>query len=155
MNRWTTMTLQVVVALCILGALVVQGVLLPIVWFDGDPVLRAPGRITVVLVGLWVLTLQVVGVCIIRLLTLVRHETVFSRDAFRWVDAMIGAFATGSVLMLAVAFVLAPGEEVPPGIVGLICGLSLVIAGVALLVVVMRALLAQAVTLRSELDGVI
>ena len=43
-----------------------------------------------------------------------------------------------------------PGDAVAPGIVGLICGVSLVIAGVALIVLVMRHLLAQAVALDSE-----
>ena len=56
----------------------------------------------------------------------------------------------------------APGEEVAPGIVGLICGVSLMIGGVGLVVFVMRTLLAQAVArdaeakhLRAELDEVI
>ena len=49
-----------------------------------------------------------------------------------------------------------------PGIVGLICGAALVIAGVALIVLVLRMLLAQAVAreveaqrLRTELNEVI
>jgi hypothetical protein len=49
-----------------------------------------------------------------------------------------------------------------PGLVGLVCGASLVIAGVALIVLVLRMLLVQAVAreteaqhLRSELNEVI
>ena len=63
--------------------------------------------------------------------------------------------------MFGIAVILAPGD-IAPGIVLLICGASLMIGGVALLVLVMRALLAQAVErdveaarLRSELDEVI
>ena len=76
-------------------------------------------------------------------------------------DVIIGSIVAGSVLTFALAVMLAPGDA-PPGIVGLICGASLVIAGVALIVFVLRVLLAQAVAreaealhLRSELDEVI
>ncbi|PXW30315.1 UNVERIFIED_CONTAM: hypothetical protein DES50_108125 [Williamsia faeni] len=105
---------------------------------------------------LGVACLQVIAVCIWRLLTLIRRGTVFSDASFRYVDGVIGAIATGAVLMLSVAVVArfanhsTPGDEVAPGIVGLICGLSLVIGGVALVVYVLRALLAQAVALDSE-----
>jgi hypothetical protein len=40
--------------------------------------------------------------------------------------------------------VLAPGEAVPPGVVALLGGLSLAVFGVALIVLVLRMLLAQA-----------
>ena len=117
---------------------------------------------------LGVLTLQVAAICIWRLLTMVARGTVFSVRAFRYVDVVIGALTTGALLVLAVAVVArlandgVEGDAVAPGLVGLVCGLALVVAGIALLVYVMRALLAQAVsldtqarTLRSELDEVI
>jgi hypothetical protein len=60
------------------------------------------------------------------------------------------------------ACVLAPGEAAAPGVVLIICGVSLAIFGVALVTLVMRALLGQAVALdveakhlQSELDEVI
>lgn len=87
---------------------------------------------------------------------MVRRGTVFSLAAFRYVDIVIGSIATASALTFAVAVVArqsnraTPGDEVAPGLVGLICGVSLVIAGVALIVLVMRQLLAQAVALDSE-----
>jgi NhaP-type Na+/H+ or K+/H+ antiporter len=87
---------------------------------------------------------------------------VFSNAAFRYVDIVIGAIAMAAVLTFALAVTLAPGEDVAPGIVGLICGLSVVVAGVALIVLVLRLLLVQAVArdteaqhLRAELDEVI
>lgn len=70
-------------------------------------------------------------------------------------------FAVASTLAFALAFLLAP-SEMAPGVVGLVCGAGLVLAGFALLVAVMRHLLAQAISyqdearnLRSELDEVI
>jgi hypothetical protein len=115
-----------------------------------------------------VATLQVIAVCIWRLLTMVGRGTVFSYAAFRYVDAVIAAISAASVLILSIAVVArfanhaTPEDAVAPGLVGLICGFALVAAGVALVVYVMRALLAQAVALdsearhlRAELDEVI
>lgn len=62
--------------------------------------------------------LQVIAVCIWRLLTMVRHGTVFSRASFRFVDIVIGAIATGAAVVLAIAVVArfanhsTPGDEV-------------------------------------------
>lgn len=156
MGRWVVLTLRVVIAIALVGSLVVQAVMVALLLVDAD---EAPGGIVVSLVVIGVLgvaCLQVIAVCIWRLLTMVGRGTVFSRDSFRYVDGVIGAIATGAVLVLAVAVVArfanhsTPGDEVAPGIVGLICGLSLVVAGVALVVFVLRALLAQAVALDSE-----
>jgi DUF2975 family protein len=58
--------------------------------------------------------------------------------------------------------VLAPGEAAAPGVVLIVCGVSLAVFGVALVTLVLRALLGQAVArdveakhLQSELDEVI
>ena len=155
MGRLTILALRVVIAIALLGSLVVQGIGVPLLWIDMEGVagsVRVPVALILILgVG----TLQVLAVCIWRLLTMVRRGTVFSHAAFRYVDVMIGAIATASVLAFAMAVTLAPGEDVAPGMVGFICGISLTIAGFALLMVVMRQLLAQATQLRSELDEVI
>ncbi len=156
MGRWTVLALRVIIATALLGSLVVQLVLAPLIWIDMEDA-RASVRVPfVVIVVLGVLTLQVTGVCIWKLLTLVRRGAVFSHASFRYVDIVIGAIATASALVFAVAVLAAysnrttPGDEVAPGLVGLICGLSLVVAGVALVVLVLRMLLAQAVALDSE-----
>jgi hypothetical protein len=93
---------------------------------------------------------------------MVARGTVFSDAAFRYVDVMFGAVAAGSLVVFGFAVILAPGEDVAPGIVLLICGVSAVVAGIALIVLVLRMLLAQAVAreaeahhLRAELDEVI
>lgn len=155
------MALRVVIALSLLGSLLVQGMILPLVWEDlaGAPELSR--TLFVLLVGAGVVTLQVSAVCIWRLLTMVRRGSVFSRAAFRYVDVIIGAILVAAALMAGLGLLLVPGG-VAPGVVGLIGGAALVIGGVALLMVVMRVLLAQAVeretearALRSELQEVI
>lgn len=161
MSKLAILALRVVIALTLAGTLFVQVWMVPLVWLDLE---GAPDglRITFIVVGvLGILTLQISAVCVWQLLTMVRRGSVFSDAAFRYVDIIIGAIAAGAVLMFAIAALLAPGG-VAPGIVGLICGASLVIGGVALVVLVLRMLLVQAVArdteaagLRAELDEVI
>ena len=161
MGKYVVLALQVVIALSLAGSLFVQAVILPLVWIDLEGEVLW-GRIALVTIAaLWILGLQVCAVCIWRLLAMVRRGSVFRRGAFRWVDVIIGAIAFDALVTFALAVVLAPGRTAP-GIVGLVCGAALVTAGVALLVVVMRQLLQQAInreaearTLRSELDGVV
>ncbi len=156
MGGRAVLALRVVIALALIGSLFVQVVMMPLVWLDLDD---APigFRVAVVAIGvLGVLCLQVIAVCIWRLLTFVRRGTVFSHASFRYVDIVIASIGVGAGLIFAVAVVArfanraAPGDEVAPGVVGLICGAALVAAGVALVVYVLRALLAQAVALDSE-----
>ena len=153
--------LRVVIALSFAGSLFVQFWMMPIIWNDLSELPDWLRVTAVLLLILEVVALQVIAVCIWQLLTLVRRGTVFSDAAFRYVDVVIGAITAGSVVTAVIAVMLVPGETAP-GVVGLICGASLVIAGVALVVYVLRMLLKQAVTreveaehLRSELDEVI
>src|SRR5688572_17023911 len=121
MRNATIRALQVVIALALAGSLVVQTVLVPLIWADLS---RAPDwyRISLVaIIVLGVLAMQIIAVCVWRLLTMVRLGSVFSPSAFRYVDVVIGATAAGSVLTFGLALVLVPGEAAP-GIVGLICG---------------------------------
>ncbi|WP_341928225.1 DUF2975 domain-containing protein [Nocardioides psychrotolerans] len=165
MSSVTIQALRGVLALALAGSICVQVVMVPLVWRDMDGAdpevldLRAP-VLLIVLLG--ILTTQVVLVCLWRLVTMVRRGTVFSDAAFRFVDIMIGAVASASVLAFALGVVLAPGEAVAPGVVLLLGGAATVIAGIALVVVVMRSLLQQAVAreveasdLRAELEQVI
>ena len=161
MPRLTILVLRIVIGLCLLGSLFVQTVIVPLLWIDleGEALW---GRIAlVVLAVLGILTMQVSAVCIWRLLSMVRKGSVFSRAAFRYVDVIFGAVVAASVLTFTLAVLLAPGGTAP-GIVGLICGFALAIAGVALVVLVLRMLLAQALArdveatqLRAELNEVI
>lgn len=161
MGKKTILALRVVIALSLAGSLFVQAVILPLVWLDleGEELWARIAVITIA--ALWIMTLQVTAVCIWQLLTLVRRGSVFSQASFRYVDVIIGAIAAAAALTFTLAVLMAPGQAAP-GVVGLVCGAALVTAGVALVIVVMRMLLAQAVDresearrLRSELDEVI
>ncbi len=161
MDRLTILALRIVIALCLAGSLFVQVVIVPLLWADLE---NAPlwGRISlVVIIVLGIVTMQVTAVCVWQLLSMVRKGSVFSHAAFRYVDVIFAAVAAASVLTFALAVILAPGGTAP-GIVGLICGISLAVAGAALVVLVLRMLLTQALArdaeaqhLRSELDEVI
>ena len=168
MGTFVVLLLRAVIAVGLAGSLVVQGVIAPLLWRDlahDRPDLGAP---LVAIVVLGVLTVQVTAVCIWRLLTMVRRGTVFSLAAFRYVDVVIGAIAAAAALTFGIAAVAVyanrttPGDEIAPGLVAMICGAALLIGGVALIVLVLRMLLAQAVALdtqarhlQSELDEVI
>jgi hypothetical protein len=162
MGHLTILALRTVLALALVGSVFVQVVMVPLMWIDLDEAPAAVRIPFVVIVVLGILTMQVSAVCVWRLLTMVRRGTVFSHGAFRYVDIVIGAISAASLLTFALAVTLAPGEDVAPGVVGLICGIALVVAGVALVVLVLRMLLAQAVArdaeahhLQAELDEVI
>jgi Protein of unknown function (DUF2975) len=164
MGTMTVLALRVVLAGVLAGSLFVQTVMVPLLAIDMEDLsaeyayLRAPFLVVIVL---GIVTIQLSLVCVWRLLTMVRRGTVFSHAAFRYVDVVIGAMAAASLLTFALAALLAP-TDVAPGIVLLVCGASLLVAGVALVVLVLRMLLAQAVTrdaeaehLQAELDEVI
>ncbi|MET0930078.1 MAG: DUF2975 domain-containing protein [Aeromicrobium sp.] len=165
MGALTIRALRTVLAASLTGSVFVQVIMVPLVWNDLDGAdqdvldVRAPVLLIVVL---GVLTTQVVMVCVWRLLTMVRRGTVFSDAAFPPVDVMITAIACAAALLAALGVILAPGDVVAPGAVLLIGGAATVTAGTALVVVVMRSLLRQAVAreveaghLRAELDEVI
>ncbi|MCR2811797.1 DUF2975 domain-containing protein [Microbacterium sp. zg.Y1090] len=161
MGAFVIGALRVVLMLALAGSLFVQVVMVPLLWRDLAGAPEAARIAAVVIVVLGIATLQICAVCIWRLLTMVRRGSVFSRRAFRYVDAMIVAILVGALLIFSLAVLLAPGS-VAPGVVGLICGAALVAAGMALVVFVLRMLLIQAVEretearrLRSELSEVI
>lgn len=165
MSELARRVLRVVIVLLLAGLLFFQAVLIPLLGVDiaegGDEVAHL--RWPVVVIGiLGVATVEVVLVCIWQLLTMVRADTVFSRSAFRYVDVIIGAIAVAAGLLLLLGVLLAPGEAVPPGMVLALGIVAMGVGGIALLVLVLRALLAKAValdstatTLRAELDEVI
>lgn len=168
MGHSAVLALRAVIAVAFAGSLTIQALIAPLAWRDLDDADAGVRVVLIAMLVLGVLTMQVTGVCIWRLLTMVRRGSVFSHAAFRYVDIVIGAIATASVLTFGIAVVGAysnrtnPGGEVAPGVVAMICGAALVVAGVALLVLVLRTLLAQAVALDStakhlqaELDEVI
>jgi hypothetical protein len=78
------------------------------------------------------------------------------------VDVIIGAIVAAALVWFAVTAVNAPGQRDDPGVTLIMGGMGVAIPGVALIVLVLRMLLAQAVArdveaarMRAELDEVI
>ncbi|WP_455907616.1 DUF2975 domain-containing protein, partial [Streptomyces mirabilis] len=124
----------------------------------GAPPLTPLRVITILGIG----TAQVALVCVWRLVTMVRRGTVFSHAAFRYVDGIIGAIVAAALVWFAVTAVNAPGQRDDPGVTLIMGGIGVAILGVALIVLVLRMLLAQAVArdveaaqMQAELDEVI
>jgi hypothetical protein len=166
MGTLTVLALRIVLAMAMAGSLFVQAVMVPLLARDLEqdfsPDVARVATPVIVIVVLGIVTVQVTMVCVWRLLTMVRRGTVFSDAAFRYVDVVIGAISAASLLLFALGFVLAPGEAAAPGVVLLVGGAGVLVAGIALIVLVLRMLLAQAVArdveaqhLQAELDEVI
>jgi hypothetical protein len=151
MGKLTVLALRAVLVALLTGSVFVQTVLVALLGADlEDSVLTDRRTPILALLVLGVVTAQVVLVCVWRLVTMVRRGTVFSPGAFRYVHLVIGAFAAAALLVFALGVVLAPGEAVAPGVVLLLGGVSLAVFGVALIVLVLRMLLAQAVARDAE-----
>ena len=102
----------------------------------------------------WVLCVQVVIVCTWKLLTLVKNDRIFSEASLRWVDAIVWSIAAGWAVLVGVFLYIGFNADDP----GLPLVLFLLTTGVTvlgLLMVVMRALLRQATTLRTDMEAVI
>ncbi|MER7518306.1 DUF2975 domain-containing protein [Streptomyces sp. NPDC126499] len=165
MGKLTVLALRAVLVMLLAGSVFVQTVMVPLLAIDMnglDPEVAHLRTPVLVILVLGVVTVQVVLGCVWRLVTMVRRGTVFSHAAFRYVHVVIGAVVAAALLVFSLGVVLAPGEAVAPGIVLLIGGLGLAVLGVALVVLVLRMLLAQAVArdveasqMRAELDEVI
>ncbi|MGK5550140.1 DUF2975 domain-containing protein [Actinomadura kijaniata] len=165
MGKLTVLALRAVLLALLAGSVFVQTVMVPLLAIDLRQLnadmahLRTP---ILVITVLGIVTIQVVLVCVWRLVTMVRRGTVFSPTAFRYVDIVIGAFVAASLLVFTLGVFLAPGEAVAPGVVLLLGGFAVGLLGVALIVLVLRMLLAQAIArdaeaaqMQAELDEVI
>ncbi|MET9876995.1 DUF2975 domain-containing protein [Actinacidiphila glaucinigra] len=161
MGKLTVWALRAVLVVVLAGTVFVQ---VGMVWAlandpeDGSLPLTPLRLVTI----LGMVSAQVALVCVWRLVTMVRRGTVFSHAAFRYVDVVIGAIVTAALVWFAVTAINAPGQREDPGVTVIMGGIGVAILGVALLVLVLRMLLAQAVArdveatqLRAELDEVI
>jgi hypothetical protein len=102
----------------------------------------------------WVLCVQVVLVCIWQLLTMVKSDRIFTPASLVWVDVIIWAIGAGWVTFLGV-FLYVGFHATDPGMPLLMFLLLTGGAVLGSLMVVMRALLRQATTLRTDMDAVI
>lgn len=104
--------------------------------------------------ALLVLCVQIVVVCTWRLLTLAREDRIFAVASLVWVDVIAAAMLAGWSVFLGL-FVYVGVQATDPGLPLLMFLLLVSGAVLSLLIVVLRELLRQAVTLRSEMDAVI
>ena len=163
MGKLTVRALRAVLAVVLTGTVLIQVLM---VWTlisgndpeDGSLPLTSLRLITI----LGMVILQVALVCVWRLVTMVRRGTVFSHAAFRYVDIVIGAIVSAALAWFAVTAINAPGQRDDPGVTLIMGGIGVAILGVALIVLVLRMLLAQAVArdmeatqLKAELNEVI
>ncbi|WP_327653958.1 DUF2975 domain-containing protein [Streptomyces sp. NBC_00483] len=163
MGKLTVRALRAVLVVVLAGTVFVQASMAWVLISGNDPedgTLPLTALRVITILGM--VTAQVALVCVWRLVAMVRRGTVFSDAAFRYVDGVIGAIVSAAVLWFTVTAVNAPGQREDPGVTLIMGGIGLAILGVALIVLVLRVLLAQAVArdveatgLRAELDEVI
>ncbi|MGW2818748.1 DUF2975 domain-containing protein [Streptomyces sp. NPDC001415] len=163
MGKLTVRALRAVLVVVLTGTLFVQALMVWALVSKSDPengsLPLTPLRVITILgIG----TAQVALVCVWRLVTMVRRGTVFSHAAFRYVDGIIGAIVAAALVWFAVTAINAPGQRDDPGVTLIMGGIGVAILGVALIVLVLRMLLAQAVArdveaaqMQAELDEVI
>ena len=138
--------------------LVLQLAVLP--WLSGVMAKDLPGEAymrwpILILAILGLGCIQTGLVCTLRLLGYTQRGEVFSVRALRWVDGIIGAFLAASLVCLATVAYQSFTVGGPPVWTLLLLSGIVAGAGMALLMVVMRTLLEQATTLRTEIDAVI
>ena len=102
----------------------------------------------------WVLCIQVVIVSTWKLLTLVKSDRIFTDASFMWVNAIVWAIAAAWVVLVGVLFYVGFNAD-DPGLPLLLFLMSVGVTVLGLLMVVMRALLQQATTLRTDMEAVI
>jgi Protein of unknown function (DUF2975) len=102
----------------------------------------------------WVVCVQAVVVATWKLLTLVRTDRIFTAASLVWVDAILGAIAAAWVVLVGV-FLWVGFRADDPGLPLLLFLLTTGVTVLGLLLLVLRALLRQATTLRTDLEAVI
>ncbi|MFB7381274.1 DUF2975 domain-containing protein [Kitasatospora purpeofusca] len=146
MGKLTVRALRAVLVVVLTGTVFVQAMM---VWAlvsgndpeDGTLPLTALRVVTILGIG----AAQVALVCVWRLVAMVRRGTVFSHAAFRYVDGIIGAIVAAALVWFSVTALNAPGQREDPGVTLIMGGIGVAILGVALIVLALRMLLAQAV----------
>jgi hypothetical protein len=102
----------------------------------------------------WVLCIQVVVVCTWKLLSLVQADRIFSEASLVWVDGILWAIGAAWVTLLGVGlYVVVKADD--PGLPLLLFLIGVGVTVLGLLMLVMRALLRQATTLRTDMEAVI
>ncbi|MFF3919208.1 DUF2975 domain-containing protein [Streptomyces sp. NPDC001852] len=163
MGKLTVGALRAVLVVVLAGTVFVQAGMVWVLVTGSDPEDGSlPLTALRVMTILGMVSVQVAVVCVGRLVSMVRSGTVFSHASFRYVDGVIGAIGAAALVWFAVTALNAPGQRDDPGVTLIMGGIGVAILGVALIVLVLRMLLAQAVArdveaaqMRAELDEVI
>lgn len=158
MNRRLARVLQIVVVAAVLGLLLAQVVVVPVVsgwlaraypefawarWPLAAALVAVLACVQVALLATWLLLGQVAS------------EQIFSGRARRWVDLMLGALGAAWVVAAATTvWQTAENVSAPWIVLAELLGL-LVGAAVLLLIVVLRGLLVRATELKVEMDAVV
>jgi hypothetical protein len=158
MQRATIVTLKVLIVALLALLLACQVFVVPAVaaqsaWrYLEISYLQVPG----IVVGiLFLLCVQVVLVCVWRLLSLVSADGIFSERAFPDIDVSLAAVAFATVLV-AVALVTLTAAGVMTPSITLLCVLGIVVgAGLSLLILVLRGLVRKASQLEHDLSEVV
>lgn len=102
----------------------------------------------------WVACVQVVIVSTWKLLTLVKHDRIFSDESLPWVDAIVRA-VTAAWVVLGFASLWVAFNADDPGFPILVFLVDVSVTVLLLLMLVLRHLLRQATTLRTDMEAVI
>lgn len=158
MSRLATVVIKALTVIAFVLILLVQVFLIPeaaqssAVMYPIFAYLAVPGIIGCVAV---LACVQVVLVCVWRLVDLASAGRIFNGRALVWVDVIIGAIWAAVALVLIGEVSLVMIGAAPPfafwaTVIAVVFG-----AGTALVVGILRALLRQATTLRNELEEVV
>jgi hypothetical protein len=107
------------------------------------------------LVAFWLLCAEVVIVATWALLSRVRADRIFTPSSLVWVDVIVGAIVAAWVVLVGVVVWVASVADEQGPVTLLLSAPVLVLAVIGLLMIVMRALLRAATTLRTDMDAVI
>lgn len=163
MAVWAARSAQVIVGLGMLGALFLQVLIVVQSATEFGP--PAGGYAVVTCAVLFFVCVEIALICLLRLLSMASRGSIFHVRAFAWVNALMWSAVAAGAFVFAAAVIMAslpdatgpaPGMILLMGVFGALC------EGVALVVVVLRGLLVQAIAsrreaadLRAELDEVI
>ena len=98
--------------------------------------------------------IQFVIFCLFKLMKMVQIDEIFNQQSIAWVDRITVTVAVGAFLLVFMAYIVAEVDDAPGAIFfGLF--FAMLIMGVALLINIMRTLLARAIGFSTELEQVI
>ncbi|AWB86783.1 DUF2975 domain-containing protein [Mycetocola zhujimingii] len=158
MDRTAIVALKALIVVMIALLLVCQVFVVPAVadqMAERSPELRYLEGPGILITVAFLVCVQVALLCVWRLVSLVRGSSIFSIDAFRWVDIILVAVAVATLLIAGSFITLALAGVASPSVT-ILCALGIVLgSGFGLLIVVLRGLLRKASQLEQDLAEVV